>query len=51
MTVKFSKVGLLHIIRTNAHFKFEIWVIALLISIPLILSFSLNQVEDIKCNS
>lgn len=51
MTVKLSKVGLLNITRTNADFKLEIWVIVLLISIPLILSFSLNQGEDIKCNS
>lgn len=45
MTVKFGKVSLLKITRTNADFKLEIWVIVLLkipFSMPLILSFSLN---------
>lgn len=51
MTVKFGKLGLLSITRTIADFKLEIWVIVLLkthFSIRLILSFSLNQGEDIK---
>lgn len=54
MTVKFGKILLLNLTRTNADFRLEFWVIVLLnihFSVPLILSFSLNQEEDVKCNS